>query len=226
MTMATLSGWPRRVAAVGCLIAAAVSATRRQPPTDPQPRAGPGPAGVALVVAAHDLAAGTSLVAADVRSVTVPPQLVPLGAVRLPTAVLGRVVAGPMRRGEPLTDARVLGPGLVAGLQAGESVAVPVRLADAQAAELLRAGDRVDLLATPAGAGGLAGAGRGQGADSPAARDAALVAAGVRVLAVLTDPHAAPADGVMVIVAVSDAIARRLTGAAGEQHLSLALRPP
>jgi Flp pilus assembly protein CpaB len=219
MALATLTGWPRRLAAVGCLLAAAVSAARGQPPDNARPRAGPAVGGIPLVVAAHDLAAGTALVATDVRLLAVPSEFVPAGAVRRPAAVLGRVVAGPVRRGEPLTDARVLGPGLADGLRVGESVAVPVRLADAQAAGLARAGDRVDLLAIPPAAGRSTG-------PPDATRDATLVAAGVRVLAVIADPHAAATDGVVVVVAVSDAAARRLAGAAGEQRLSLALRPP
>ena len=76
------------------------------------------------------------------------PAAVPGGSARQP-AVLGRVVAGPVRRGEALTDARLVGPGLTAGLDPQESAAVPVRLADAEAAALVRPGDRVDVLGTP-----------------------------------------------------------------------------
>jgi Flp pilus assembly protein CpaB len=64
--------------------------------------------------------------------------------------VLGRLVAGPVRRGEPLTDVRLLGPSLLAAVARGpDVVAVPVRFADAGAAALLRPGDRVDVLAAP-----------------------------------------------------------------------------
>jgi hypothetical protein len=46
------------------------------------------------------------------------------------------------------------------------------------------------------------------------------------VLAVVGDAHAIAADGVLVVVAVSERMARRLTGAAGLQRLGVALRSP
>ena len=63
---------------------------------------------------------------------------------------MGRVLAGAVRAAEPLTDARLVGPGLTALLPAGQ-VAAPVRLADLAVAALVRTGDRVDVLATPPG---------------------------------------------------------------------------
>ncbi|MEV0380538.1 SAF domain-containing protein [Nonomuraea sp. NPDC050643] len=68
----------------------------------------------------------------------------PAGALR--TAPTGQTLATPMRRGEPLTDARLLTsyplpPGLVA---------TPVRIADAAAAALLTPGTTISLLAPSA----------------------------------------------------------------------------
>ena len=60
------------------------------------------------------------------------------------------LVFAPMRRSEPLTDARLLGPGLLAGYGTG-LVATPVRIADADAAKLLSPGDVIDVLAVPTG---------------------------------------------------------------------------
>ncbi|MCE6994358.1 SAF domain-containing protein [Saccharothrix sp. S26] len=93
---------------------------------------------VDLVVAAHDLAPGVPLGAADVRVVPVPPSLSPAGAVSQRDA-LGRVLVSAARSGEPLTDAR-LGP-------VDPAVAsVAVRLSDAGVVGLLRPGSRVDVV--------------------------------------------------------------------------------
>ena len=54
----------------------------------------------------------------------------PAGALRDVTALLGRVLAAPVRRGEPITDVRLVGPSLLGATTAG-LVAVPVRIADA-----------------------------------------------------------------------------------------------
>jgi len=48
-----------------------------------------------------------------------PRALVPAGALLLDEAALGRLVAGPVRRGEPLTDVRLLGAGLLAVAEPG-----------------------------------------------------------------------------------------------------------
>lgn len=108
------------------------------------------PPTVRVLAAAHDLAAGTALAVADLRPVALPASLVPAGALRPGAAVLGRYVAGPVRRGEPLTDVRLVGPALLAAVARGpDVVAVPVRFADDGATVLLRAGDRIDVLAAP-----------------------------------------------------------------------------
>jgi hypothetical protein len=51
-----------------------------------------------------------------------------------------------MRRGEPLTDARIASAGLLEGY-GRDTVAAPVRIADTATVKLLRVGDRVDVLA-------------------------------------------------------------------------------
>ncbi|MGH3814383.1 MAG: SAF domain-containing protein, partial [Pseudonocardiaceae bacterium] len=58
---------------------------------------------VAVVVAARDLAPGTVLEAAEVTLRGLPAPVVPDGAARTPATVLGRTLAAPVRRGEPLT---------------------------------------------------------------------------------------------------------------------------
>jgi Flp pilus assembly protein CpaB len=102
------------------------------------------PPAVPLVVAAHDLPAGTVLGPSDVHVVGVDPHLVPAGADTSAAAVEGHRLAGPMRAGEPLTDQRLMGRALVLGYP-GDVVAAPVRIQDADAVSLLRVGDRVDV---------------------------------------------------------------------------------
>lgn len=120
------------------------------------------PAVVGVMVAAHDLAAGHLLTADDLKTAKWPADLTPAGqlasgtetnsvgsAQSARTSLIGRTLAGGIREGEPLTDARVLGPGLLRGLPAG-TVAVPIRLTDPTSAALVQAGDHVDILASTA----------------------------------------------------------------------------
>jgi Flp pilus assembly protein CpaB len=208
--LARLAGWPRQLLAAALLLAAVVVALRPDPSTS---AFGPAPAGTAVVVAARDVPAGAVLARADLRIASLPADLVPAGTAHEVSAVLGRTLAGALRRGEAVTDTRLVGPGLTTGLGPQESSATPVRLADAQAAALVRPGDRVDVLATPVETAGSAGA-----------ADAVEVAAGVRVLAVLRGGEAA--DGVVLVVAAAPAVARRLAGVAGRSRLTVTVRPP
>ena len=157
------------------LVAAAVLAVR---PDDAQAPAAAVGATEHVVVAARDLAAGTELAAADLRIVSMPVGIVPSGSSPRAAGLIGRIAAGAIRRGEALTDARVVGPGLAAGLGAGESAAVPVRIADPDAAALVRVGDRVDVLGTPVAPDGT----------QATAGETVAVASAVRVLAVLAQP--------------------------------------
>jgi Flp pilus assembly protein CpaB len=125
-----------------------------------------------------------------------------------PDGLLGRVLAGAVRAGEPLTDARLVGPGLTALLPPGQ-VAAPVRLADLAVAGLVRTGDRVDVLAAP-----------------PDAEQAEVVAAGALVLAAPGSEQADPAAG-LLLLAVDAATAARLAAAATTATLTVSLpRPP
>lgn len=205
-----LAGWPRRVLAGGLLLAAVVVALR---PDTPSTALGPRPSGVTVVAAARDLPAGATLARADLRTVSLSPGVVPAGSAGQVSTLLGRTVAGPVRRGEVVTDARLVGPGLTVGLGPQESAAAPVRLADAEAAAIVRPGDRVDVLGTPVGT-----------ADTGRPADAVEVATALRVLAVLRGDDAT--DGVVLVVAASPATARRLAGAAGRHRLTVTVRPP
>ncbi|MCD5352838.1 RcpC/CpaB family pilus assembly protein [Kineosporia mesophila] len=107
--------------------------------------AGPAsPTMVRVMVASQDLSAGRRLSSGDLEVASWPAGLAPSG--RLSADPAGQVLAAPVREGEALTDARLLGPGLLRGLPAG-TVAVPVRLTDPGSAALVRAGDHVDVIA-------------------------------------------------------------------------------
>ena len=81
---------------------------------------------------------------------------------------VGRVLAAPLRAGEPVTDVRLVGP---ADRGPTRLVAVPVRLPDPGMVALLRVGDRIDLLATDPRGGGAAWSRPTAGAGAPGADD-------------------------------------------------------
>ncbi len=60
-------------------------------------------------------------------------------------AVIGAMLAGPARRGEVLTDVRVLGPRLAESVAGPDARIVP--LADSALLDLVRPGDVVDVIA-------------------------------------------------------------------------------
>lgn len=197
----------RRGAAAVLAVAALVLALR----PDPAP-ADDGPARVPVAVAAADLAAGRVLTASDVRVARLPSDLVPGGTARDPADLVGRALAGSVRAGEPLTDVRLVGSGLTA-LLAPHQVAAPVRLADLAVAALVRAGDRVDVLATPPDAGA-----------------AQVVVSGALVLApggsARAPSTADPTTG-LLLIAVDGPTATLLAAAAASSTLTVTLpRPP
>jgi Flp pilus assembly protein CpaB len=106
----------------------------------------PPPASVAVWTAAHDLASGTVLTRHDLRRAGYAPGSVPATAVRSLAGVLGRTLATPLGRGEPLTPAHLTGAERLAGYPG--RVAVAVRIPDPGVVALLTPGQRVGLLAT------------------------------------------------------------------------------
>ena len=190
----------RALLAAGLVAAAVATALPILAPT-------PAPT-LSVVVAAHDLVPGAPLSAGDLLSLALPRAVAPQGVLTSVDAALGRVLAGPVRRGEALTDVRLLGAGL---LTRGQGlVEAPVRLADPAAAALLHAGDRVDVLAVRTDASGPA----------PGAAVASTVAAGLEVLAVPSVGQADP-DGALVVLAATPATAARLAAAAVGSRLSI-----
>lgn len=137
-------GWPRtmalrRLVAVALVVLAGALALR--------------PAGAReaeqadVVVAAKDMAPGSLLSRADVSIRQLPAAVIPSGALTNRATAVGRVLATPIRAGEPLTDIRLVGPADTA-LTTGDpnAATVPVRLADPDVADLLRPGIRVDVV--------------------------------------------------------------------------------
>lgn len=171
-----------------------------------------------VVLAGRDLPAAAALVEQDVTVASLPRSAVPEAALRSADDVLGQVLAGPVLAGEVLTPARFRGPSLVHGQPEG-TVAVPLRLADAEAAALLSPGDRIDVVAA-----------------TPEASDASVVA---RELAVLlapirieTSPVLAEAGGIVdttglgggvVVLAVSPSQVPDLVAAGAQAPLWFAL---
>lgn len=195
-------GWYRRLLAAG-LAAGAVALALEAAEPQPDPT-------VPVVAAAGELRGGVSLTAADLRVVDLPPDLVPAGVVGSIDAAVGQVLSGPVRKGEPLTDVRLIGPGLLTGWGDG-LVATPVRVADPGVVTVIRPGDFIDIHATP-------GSGLGP---------ATVVAAQVPVLAIPeTAEQALAAEGALLLVATTPRQAAALAEAAVTSRLSIVLRAP
>ena len=154
-------------------------------------RGDPGREQVSVVVSARDLAPGARLDVADVRLAKIAARDAPTGALTDPDAALGHILAGAARTGEVLTDTRVLGPRL-AEISAGTPDAriVPIRLADNAVADLLRVGDRVDVVA----AGPDVGPGEDDAPPDTLATDVAVV--------LVSDAATSRATDRMVLVAM------------------------
>ncbi|MWA05829.1 flagellar biosynthesis protein FlgA [Actinomadura sp. LD22] len=197
----------RPLAALSAAAAAGLALTALRP--------GPAPS-VRVLAASRDLPAGATLGTSDLRALDLPPPAVPAGAVR--SGAAGRVLAGPMRRGEPLTDARLVGDGLLHGYGPG-TVAAPARIADAGTVRLLHAGDRVDVLAAPppAGPGDLPGNG-GRWSE------ARVIVSGVPVITVPRHAGEEGQEGALVVLATDHAQAQAL--AAAGPTLSITITAP
>ena len=171
-----------------------------------------------VVVASGDLPAGQPLGPGDLTVASVPAGVLPAGTSSDPSELLGRVLAAPMARGEAVADHRLTAlPQWSVPLG---MMPMPVRFADAGAAALLAAGQRVDVLA--ASGPGLDGA-------APFA-SAELVAEDILVLAVITSeqgsggildgPATAQEVAPLVMVATDRGAALAIAGAQGRANLS------
>ncbi len=193
----------RRLLAALCAataVAAGLQATRA-----------PAPPTTTVLTAAHDVPAGATVEASDLTTTAFAPESVPAGTLAADD-VLGRTTAGPLRKGEPLTDVRLLDRELLE--QFPGLVAAPVRIGDRGSVALLNVGDRVDVVA----------------ADPQGNREAATVAAGATVLAIpradtegLDGGPAGLGGGGLVVLAVSEQTARDLAQAAVTAFLSVVI---
>ncbi|WP_112242480.1 CpaB family protein [Kribbella monticola] len=188
--------WHRRLLA-GVSAAAAVYFALAAVSPDPPPT-------IAVLAAARDLPGGAVPSTSDLRTLHLPPAAVPTGVLRPGADLAKRVLAGPVRAGEPLTDARFLSPNALGP----DLVAYPLRLDDADIAALLRVGDRIDVY----------------GATSTGTASADLLADAVRVIA-LPNPRASPSSspGTLIVVATSAETAAHLAQAGTNSRLTIAL---
>lgn len=127
----------RRVASAGLVILAGVTALRSNPDKDQ----------VDVLVAARDLAPGIALTDGDFRIEKRSTATVPDGSKADLGEVVGSTLAGPARRGEVLTDVRLLGSRLAESTAGSGARIVPLHLADDALVDLVRVGDVVDVLA-------------------------------------------------------------------------------
>lgn len=199
----TVLAWRRPLAALLAVVAVLAGVRAAQAPPSPSQL---------VVVASRDLDGGRPLTAADLVRRELPTEAVPAGSSTRTAPLLGRTLAAPVRQGEPVTDVRVVGAGL---LQAHPgAVAAPVRVSEAGMARLLRVGDHVDVVAT-----------------DPATGRAEVVSRRAPVIALPRRPRAAtdPAGsttlsgGALVMLAVPSETAVELAGAAATDVLSLLL---
>lgn len=193
----------RRVAAGFLVLLAGASALR------------PDPAGAytPVAVAVRDLRPGVTLTTDDVRLEKRSTATLPDGTHTHLDPVLGATLAGPARRGEVLTDARVLGSRLAGLAVGGDARVVPLHLSDAAVLDLIRTGDVVDVL----GAGDHADAATAQARPRVIASNAVVV-----LVSAATKALGAGGDRV-VLVALPAAAANTLAGATLIQAVTLSI---
>ena len=139
-----LGGWlsrNRRLAIALLLCAAAAISVHQLTPAPVHTVTG--------LAAARDLPAGSALAPADLAHVQVPPDMMAAGFLDQDNELAGKQLAAPLRKGQLLTDAQLLGPGLLAGTPPG-SAAVPLRMADPSSIQLVSPGQLVNVVLTAA----------------------------------------------------------------------------
>jgi Flp pilus assembly protein CpaB len=189
----------RRIIAGGLVLLAAVAAFR----PDPGDRRSP------VVVAARDLGPGAELAADDLRMETRSAPTIPDGAQSDVDSVVGATLAGPARRGEVLTDVRLLGRRLAESTAGPDARIVPVHPADTALIDLVRPGDVVDVVAA---------------AEGDAQATPHVVATDAIVVSVSAKPKAqSPSNDRVVLVALPAASANAVAGAALVATVTLSL---
>jgi Flp pilus assembly protein CpaB len=189
----------RRIAAGGLVVLAGVAAFRPDPAD----------ADTEVVIAVRDLNPGVTLTADDLSIQRRSATTVPDGALGAVDVAVGATLAGPARRGEIITDARVLGSRL-AGLAAGpDARVVPLHLADAAVLDLIRPGDVVDVL--------------GAVSAETDAEPRVVAANAIVVLVSARQKSAGARDDRVVLVALPATAANALAGATLVQTVTLTI---
>lgn len=194
----TRTALARRVTA-GALVLLAAAAALRPDPTEGK---------TDVVVATRDLAPGVELVISDVRVESRSVATVPDGATTNDTDLVGATLAGPARRGEVLTDVRVLGSRLAAATAGPDARIVPVHPTDAALLDLVRTGDVVDVLAVS------------EAVDGSGEQRSRVVATNAIVVLVSSAPKDRGREGV-VLVALPVLKANEVAGASLTQAITL-----
>lgn len=194
----TRTATARRVAA-GALVLLAAAAALRPDPTEGR---------TDVVVATRDLAPGVELVASDVRVESRSVATVPDGATTNGIDLVGATLAGPTRRGEVLTDVRVLGSRLADATAGPDARIVPVHPNDAALLDLVRTGDVVDVLAVS------------EAVDGSGEQRSRVVATNAIVVLVSSASKDRGRDGV-VLVALPVLKANEVAGASLTQAITL-----
>ncbi|MGV0696788.1 SAF domain-containing protein [Mycolicibacter sinensis] len=187
----------RRVVAGGLVVLAGVATIRSDPQSDR----------VDVVVASRDIAPGTPLTAEDVSLESRSARTVPDGAATDVSSVLHTTLAGPARRGELLTDVRLLGSRLTEAAVGRDARIVGVHPADAALTDLVRTGDVVDIVAA-------------DDASDPSGAPKVLATGGIVVLVSDKQNH----DDRVVLVALPATAAVAVAGATLAQAVTLTLR--
>lgn len=187
----------RRVTAGALVVLAGVAAIRSGPQGD----------WAEVVVASRDIAPGTTLTADDVALETRLTETVPDGSANDVSSVLRTTLAGPARRGEVLTDVRLLGSRLTEAAAGADARIVGVHPADAALIDLVRPGDVVDVVAA-------------DDASEPPGAPRVLATGGIVVLVSDKQNH----DDRVVLVALPATAAVAVAGATLTQAVTLTLR--
>jgi Flp pilus assembly protein CpaB len=193
----------RRVAAGGLVVLAGIATLRSNPDGE----------WADVVVAARDLRPGSALTLDDVRTEKRLAATVPDGSQANVGAVVGSTLAGPTRRGEVLTDVRLLGSRLAESTAGPGARIVPLHLADSALIDLVRVGDVVDVLAAPA----TDAQATGQALSRVVATDAVVV-----LVSAKQKVQAADSDRV-VLVALPARVANTVAGSALGQTVTFVL---
>lgn len=162
-----------------------------------------------VLVATGTLPGGTTLTTEHLKTVDVPLDLVPAGALTAGQDAVGRVLAAPRTQGSILTDTDLVGRGLLAG-EAGLDL-VPFRVADSGVAALLSVGDLISVIGSSS-----------EGATTVVANRVRIAALHQQVVAGALGGSAA-SEGALVVVAAPTQTAQQLAAASSQFALSVVL---